>query len=432
MKTPQAATCPALLIAAPASGQGKTTVTAALARHHARLGRKLRVFKVGADFIDPMILEVACGQPVDPLDLWLVGEAECKARLYEAAQTADLVLIEGVMGLFDGQPSAADLAQAFGVPVLAVIDAAAMAETFGAIAYGLACYRPGLPFAGVFANRVASPGHGEMLRESLPASIRWLGMLPKQPGAEFPERHLGLVQAAEIDGLSRRLDSLADAIAGTALAGLPPRVAFGPCRVDPPPRLLDGVRIGIARDLAFSFLYPANLDWLRAMGAELVFFSPLQDSALPPMDSVYLPGGYPELHLPALAANTGMKQALAAHVACGKPLLAECGGLLYLLDELEDCGGQVGPLCGILPGRARMQQRLAGLGMQSAVFDGAELRAHTFHHSTLETGLEPSQRAMRRDGGCGEAIYRQGRLTASYLHWWLPSSAAATAELLRP
>lgn len=426
------AACPALLIAAPASGQGKTTVTAALARYHSRLGRTVRVFKVGPDFIDPMVLEKASGHPVYQLDLWLVGEAGCKALLYAAAQTADLILIEGVMGLFDGQPSAADLAGVFGVPVLAVIDAAAMAETFGAVAHGLACYRPGLGFAGVVANRVASAGHGEMLRGSLPADTAWRGMFFKHPDASLPERHLGLVQADEIDDLDQRLDTLADAVAATGLAELPARVAFPACPVDPPPRLLAGVRIGVAQDQAFSFLYPANLDLLRGMGADLVFFSPLQDSILPPVDSVYLPGGYPELHLSALAGNEGMKQALRGHAAAGKPMLAECGGMLYLLDELESHDGQVGEMCGILPGRAQMQKRLVGLGVQSAVFDGGELRAHTFHHSLLETPLEPAQQAGRRNGSAGEAIYRQGRLTASYLHWYLPSSPAAAAGLLRP
>ena len=159
--------CPAVLIAAPASGQGKTTVTAALARHHARQGRRVRVFKCGPDFLDPMILERASGAPVDSLDLWLVGEEECRRRLWQAAGEADLILIEGVMGLFDGSPSAADLARRFGVPVLAVIDGTAMAQTFAAIAHGLSSFQRDLPFAGVLANRVGSARHGEILRDSL-------------------------------------------------------------------------------------------------------------------------------------------------------------------------------------------------------------------------------------------------------------------------
>ncbi|HKB55940.1 MAG TPA: cobyrinic acid a,c-diamide synthase, partial [Ramlibacter sp.] len=159
-----ARSCPALLIAAPASGQGKTTVTAALARLHARQGRRVRVFKCGPDFLDPRWLELASGAPVDSLDLWMTGEGDCAARLHAAAAEADLVLVEGVMGLFDGEPSAADMAQRFGLPVLAVIDASAMAGTFGALAHGLRSYRPGVRWAGVLANRVAGEAHAAMLQ----------------------------------------------------------------------------------------------------------------------------------------------------------------------------------------------------------------------------------------------------------------------------
>ncbi|MDR6177651.1 cobyrinic acid a,c-diamide synthase [Pseudomonas sp. SORGH_AS 211] len=183
--------CPALLIAAPASGQGKTSVTAALARLHARQGRRVRVFKCGPDFLDPMILARASGAPVYQLDLWMIGEAESRRLLWEAAGEADLILIEGVMGLFDGQPSAADLAERFGVPVLGVIDAAGLAQTFGALAYGLAHYRPGLPFAGVLANRSGSPRQTQLIRGSLPAGMTFFGSLPRDAGIELPSRHLG-------------------------------------------------------------------------------------------------------------------------------------------------------------------------------------------------------------------------------------------------
>ena len=176
---PQARQCPALLIAAPASGQGKTTVTAALARLHARQGRRVRVFKVGPDFLDPMILARASGAPVHQLDLWMVGEAQSRRLLWEAAGEADLILIEGVMGLFDGTPSAADLARTFNVPVLGVINGQAMAQTFGALAVGLATYPPGLPFSGVLGNRVGSQRHSDLLRDSLPEWIRWYGALPR-------------------------------------------------------------------------------------------------------------------------------------------------------------------------------------------------------------------------------------------------------------
>ena len=219
---------PALLLSAPASGQGKTTVVAGLARYHRNQGRTVRVLKTGPDFLDPMILEQASGQPVYQLDLWMVGERECKALLYQAAREADLILIEGVMGLFDGTPSSADLANRFGVPVLALINAHAMAQTFGAVAYGLAHYRPGLPFAGVLANRVAGPGHAELLAESLPPDLRYFGWLPRDGEITLPDRHLGLVQAAEIADLENRLDAAAALIATTGLAELPPSVSFPP------------------------------------------------------------------------------------------------------------------------------------------------------------------------------------------------------------
>lgn len=427
------AICPALLLSAPASGQGKTTVTAGLARYHRNRGRKVQVFKTGPDFLDPMILERASGQPVYQLDLWMVGEHACKALLYQAAQKADLILIEGVMGLFDGTPSSADLAALFGVPVLALINAHAMAQTFGAVAHGLAHYRPGLPFAGVLANRVAGPGHAELLAGSLPSGLRYFGWLPRDGEIALPDRHLGLVQAAEIADLEARLESIAALVAHTDLAELPPSVSFPAATVEPPARLLEGVRIGIARDTAFAFLYPANLDTLRALGAELVFFSPLADSELPAVDSVYLPGGYPELHLDTLANNTSMRESLRWHHQANKPLYAECGGLLYTLESLADKEGQRAPMLGLLPGHAALQSKLAGLGMQSVELPEGELRGHTFHHSKLETPLQPLAHGRRqRDGKPGEAVYRAGRLTASYLHLYFASNPMAAARLFQP
>lgn len=429
MSTP----CPALLLSAPASGQGKTTVTAGLARYHRNQGRKVRIFKTGPDFLDPMILERASSQPVYQLDLWMVGERDCKALLYQAAQEADLILIEGVMGLFDGAPSSADLAGLFGVPVLALINAHAMAQTFGAVAYGLAHYRPSLLFGGVLANRVAGPGHAELLAESLPPDLHYLGWLPRDGEIVLPDRHLGLVQAAEIADLETRLERAATLIAATGLAELPPPVVFPEANMESIPPLLKGVRIGIARDTAFAFLYPANLDLLRALGAELVFFSPLSDSELPAVDSIYLPGGYPELHLSTLAANQFMRAGLHRHHQADKPIYAECGGLLYTLESLADKEGDRAPMLGLLPGHAALQAKLAGLGMQAVELPEGELRGHTFHHSRLETPLQPLVCGRRqRDGKPGEAVYRVGRLTASYLHLYFASNPAATARLFLP
>ena len=425
--------CPALLIAAPASGQGKTTVTAALARLHARQGRRVRVFKCGPDFLDPMILARASGRPVYQLDLWMVGEEESRRLLWEAAGEADLILIEGVMGLFDGSPSAADLARRFGVPVLAVIDGSAMAQTFGALAHGLSSFQPDLPFDGVLANRVGSARHGEILRESLPASIRWYGALPRSAEVELPSRHLGLVQAEELTDLDARLDAAADALELTADTELPAPVSFAAPLSAPLEPLLAGVRIGVARDAAFAFLYQANLDLLQALGAELLFFSPLCFTRLPTVDSLYLPGGYPELHLRALSRNHAMADAIRAHHVAGKPILAECGGMLYLLDGLTDRADERAQMLGLLPGEARMHKRLTALALQEVALPEGRLRGHTFHHSVLESPIEPLARGecpnYRRTA---EAVYRDGRLTASYIHFYLPSDPAAAAALFRP
>ncbi|KRW70121.1 cobyrinic acid a,c-diamide synthase [Pseudomonas sp. TTU2014-105ASC] len=425
--------CPALLIAAPASGQGKTTVTAALARLHSRQGKRVRVFKCGPDFLDPMILARASGRPVYQLDLRMVGEEESCRLLWDAAGEADLILIEGVMGLFDGSPSAADLSRRFGVPVMAVIDGSAMAQTFGAVAHGMSSFQPDLPFDGVLANRVGSVRHGDILRDSLPPSIRWYGALPRSAEVELPSRHLGLVQAEELADLDSRLDAAADALALSADTDLPPSVSFAAPLSTPLEPLLKGVRIGVARDAAFAFLYQANLDLLQALGAELLFFSPLRFTRLPAVDSLYLPGGYPELHLRGLSRNRAMADAIRAHHEAGKPILAECGGMLYLFDGLTDLGGERTQMLGLLPGEARMQKRLTALALQEVALPEGRLRGHTFHHSELESPLEPLAR-----GECpnykrtAEAVYRKGRLTASYIHFYLPSDPAAAAALLRP
>lgn len=423
--------CPALLISAPASGQGKTTVTAALARYHRRLGRDVRVFKTGPDFIDPTLLEQASGNPVYQLDLWMGGEDHCRRLLYEAAASADLILVEGVMGLFDGDSSSADLAARFGMPVLAVIDAGAMAQTFGALAHGLASYRPDLPMAGVLANRVGSAGHYEMVAESLPPGLRGVGWLPREAQFTLPERHLGLVQAAELEDLDQRLERAADALQLVDDA-LPAAVPFAPLAAPELSQPLAATTLAVARDAAFSFVYRANLDLLRTLGAELRFFSPLADTAVPKADALYLPGGYPELHLARLAANESMKTSIRAHHDAGKPLLAECGGMLYLLESLTDRDGHEGAMVGLLPGRARMQERLVSLGMQAAQFAQGELRGHTFHHSAAEMALDPVGHAVgQRKGRQGEALYRHGSLLASYVHWYFPANPAAAAALFQ-
>ncbi|MFZ2629016.1 MAG: cobyrinate a,c-diamide synthase [Rugosibacter sp.] len=427
-----------LLIAAPASGQGKTSIVAGLARLYARQGRRVRVFKCGPDFLDPMIHAAASGNPCENLDLWMCGEDDAAWRLSRAAQNADVILVEGVMGLFDGAPSAADIARRFNLPVLAVIDASSMAQTFGAIAHGLATYQPDLPFYGVLANRVASTGHAEMLQESIPAGLRWCGTVPRDEAASLPERHLGLHQAAEIDDLMARLDRMADHLEKTPLASLddagPPVVTVSPAPSFPSlPPLLKGKTIAIARDAAFCFLYPANLELLESLGAQLIFFSPLAGDALPACDALWLPGGYPELHAATLAQRHDLFAQLHNHVKADKPLLAECGGMMVLFDTLADKEGNIHPMAALLPGQVAMQPRLTALGGQEADLPEGTLRGHTFHYSKTETSLTPLTHARRQRPLAGktqgEAIYRRARLTASYVHFYFPSNPAAAAAL---
>lgn len=422
--------CRALLVSAPASGQGKTTVTAALARRARRQGLRVRVFKTGPDFIDPMILQQASGATVHQLDLWMCGEAQCRRLLADASAQADLLLIEGVMGLYDGDPSSADLAQRFGIPILAVIDGSAMAQTFGALATGLARYRQNLPFHGVLANRVGSARHAEMLRDSLPPELHFLGALPRSAEFALPERHLGLRQAAEIQDLDSRLDRVADALGETVDFDTIAPVDFGTPSTPAPGCGLAGRRIAVARDAAFSFLYAANLDTLRTLGAGLEFFSPLADTRLPNADALYLPGGYPELHAGTIAANAGMREALHAFDAAGKPILAECGGMMSLFETLIDGSGITHRMFGLLPGATAMQAGLQALGLQAVDLGAGELRGHSFHYSSLDTPLSPIARAHNPNGRHSEeAVYRRGHLTASYVHLYFASNPHACVAL---
>ncbi len=434
------------MVVAPASGQGKTTATAALARLLTRRGQRVRVFKCGPDFLDPHWHQLASGHPVHNLDLWLNGEADLRARLHDAATASDLILIEGVMGLFDGEPSAADLAVKLGIPVLAVIDAAAMAGTFGALVHGLRHYRPGLPWAGVLANRVASEGHETMLRASVRRDERgadlagidagWLGGLRRSADFVLPERHLGLTVASELPDAMVRLDALADAMAATSLGQLDaagwqrwavPFVVPTPQSLTP---RLQGRTVAVARDAAFCFTYQANLDTLRALGAELVFFSPLADQPVPVCDAVWLPGGYPELHAETLAGGTQCPASLAAHMAVGRPVWAECGGMMPLFDGLTLTDGKRVPMWGLLPGEVAMRSQLAALGPQSWNTPRGELRGHTFHFSVTTSPMAPlAQTVPGSKFGRPEAIYGHGPVRASYFHAWFPSNPEATAQL---
>ncbi|MCE4557038.1 cobyrinate a,c-diamide synthase [Pelomonas cellulosilytica] len=423
-------TCPALFISAPSSGSGKTSITAAIARSHARRGERVRVFKTGPDFLDPMLLERASGHPVYQLDLFMGGFTHCQGLLAAAAREADLILVEGVMGLFDGAPSSADLAAAFGLPVACVIDASAMAQTFAALATGLARFRPEVRHCGVIANRVASAAHGRMLGEGLPGDLPLVAAVSRNAALSLPERHLGLVQAEELPRLHELLDGWADAWDAALMPGLRiAAVAFDHQPEPAPQRRLAGRRIAIARDAAFGFIYPANVDLLRALGAELQFFSPLQHQPLPDCDALWLPGGYPELHAATLAAHPTLWASLRAHADATKPLLAECGGMLALLDTLTDANGRPHRMAGLLPGQARVHHRFAALGLQALDWPEGPLRGHSYHYSTLDTPLAPIATATNPNGGTtAEALYQHGPLRASYVHHYFPSNPDAVAD----
>jgi len=428
---------PIVMVSAIASGQGKTTVTAALARHLRNQGKRVRVFKTGADFIDPMVLAQACGTPVLSLDLWLLGLPACRRLLAQAAAESDIVLIEGVMGLYDGTPSSADLANAFGVPVMAVVDASSMAQTLGAVVLGLRDYGP-VKMAGVIANRVASAGHLQMIQSAL-GEISLLASLPRQEKV-LPERHLGLVLPDEVANIDELLNELAAQVqlqedVWTNL--LPSHFKEEELQaLNSPelPRLLEHKVIAIARDAAFAFLYPANVTCLQEMGASLVYFSPLADEAIPEQaDAVYLPGGYPELHGKILYEAQRWTTSIRAFHAAQKPIYAECGGMLSLVESLSDTTDQTWSLAGLLPGKITMQKRLAALGMQSMQTPSGELRGHTFHYSKFETSLPVADWTIRqRDQQQGEAIYRKQGLHASYFHAYFPSNPVASAAFFLP
>jgi cobyrinic acid a,c-diamide synthase len=435
--------CPALVISAPNSGAGKTTVTAAMARYFTNLGNTVQVFKTGPDFIDPMILETASRRPVFQLDLWMVGEADCQRMLYEAAAQVDLILIEGVMGLFDGTPSTADLSRHFGIPVLAVIDGAAMAQTFGAVAFGMVNYQADLNVYGVLANKIASDRHGEMVMDAMTDVRLKKDFFKRNAEIKLAERHLGLTQASELENIDTLLDLAAEQFATSHFAEVPPAVefvlsdaqqqdtkAYQTMAAEKP---LTGKRIAVAKDVAFAFLYRANLALLSDAGAELVFVSPLNDSTLPDADALYIPGGYPELHGKTLSDNCAFIEAVKAFATSGKPLLAECGGMLYLLEQLNTQDGEF-KLAGVLPGIAQMNNKLSKIGQQyvdlqpafaSILSESTVVRGHSFHYSCSDINLTPVAHSTfyphEREA---EAIYRQNAVLASYMHWYFPSNPA--------
>lgn len=442
------AACPALFLAAPASGQGKTTITAGLARYFRAQGKVVRVFKTGPDYLDPQILAQASGEHVEQLDMWMAGEQYCQQKLYEAALEADLILVEGAMGLFDGEPSSADLASRFNIPVALVMDVKGMAQTAAAVAIGLANYRPQQPLyqqgagyqcAGLIANNCSTERHAQLIRDALDGRLPLLACLKKDPEIALPERHLGLVQANEVtDELEQKftlagdwlVDGVARAASDSTLLTLPPAVDFYATQLPQVAPLLAGKRIAIARDAAFSFIYQANTRLLTQMGATLHYFSPMLDDTFPEVDALWLPGGYPELHAQQLADNKPLQAQIRQFYQANKPILAECGGFLYCVDTLQDLDNNLHSLLGLLPGRASMSGKRGCQGMQKAMLPEGEIHAHAHHRSRTEVDLDPIGYGQRqRHPAPGEPIYRHGALTASYLHLFFPSNPTLVAQL---
>lgn len=390
-----------IMIAAPASGAGKTTLTLGLARAWRARGLKVQPFKSGPDYIDPAFLAAAAGQTCFNLDSWAMPDGEI-AALVRAGAPADIALAEGSMGLFDGAaaPGAAgsgassDIAALLGWPVVLVLDTRGHAQTAAAVASGLARFRPHVKIAGVVLNRVASPRHEALLRAGMQeVGLPVFGALPRQEMVTVPERHLGLVQAAELPKLNALLDNTAalvsqycdlDALHHAAAAGpVPPD---GPAHTAPP-----GQRIALARDAAFSFVYPHLLAAWRRAGCEILPFSPLADEAPPDSaDVCWLPGGYPELHAGKIASASNFLNGVRKF-AQTRPVHGECGGYMVLGETLVDASGAAHQMAGLLGLSTSFAKRRLHLGYRRATLHaplpgqnaGAVLAGHEFHYATI-------------------------------------------------
>ncbi len=426
---------PGLILAAPASGSGKTTLTLGILRALARRGLRVAPAKAGPDYVDPTFHAAAAGRAGRNLDPWAMRAATLDGLLGALAHEADLVLCEGVMGLFDGidargTGSTADLAARTGWPVVLVVDARGLAASAGPLVSGFVRARPELRFAGVVFNRCGGPSHVALLREALALAcpdIRYLGAVGRAAGLRLPERHLGLVPAGETPDLAGFLEHAADACAsGIDLEALvaAARPASPPTTDDARPLAPLGQRIAVARDVAFAFAYPATLAGWRAAGADISFFSPLADEAPDPeSDAVYLPGGYPELHAGRLAAATRFKAALAAHRGA---VYGECGGYMVLGNGLVDGDGRRHEMAGLLPVETSFAARRLHLGYRAATLaadgilgrKGAAFRGHEFHYaSVVSEGAAPLFGLHdARDNPLGSAGCRVGRVAGSFVH----------------
>ena len=429
-------TPPGLMIAAPASGSGKTTFTLGLARALTREGLRVRPFKSGPDYIDPAFHAAATGHPSMNLDSWAMGPDRL-AALVRAGAGADLVLAEASMGLFDGvavpgetgNGASADIAALFGWPVVLVLDISGQAQSAAATALGFARFDPRIRLAGVVLNKVASPRHAALTRAGMEAAgIAVLGALPRTPSLALPERHLGLVQAGETADLEARLDALADFVAAhadlaalrAAAAATPPGPGAAPAT--PPP----GQRIALARDAAFTFAYPHLLSGWRAAGAEILPFSPLANEPPPEAaDACWLPGGYPELHGPALAAADRFRAGLN-RFAETRPVHGECGGYMAMGAALIDAEGRAHAMAGLLGLVTSYAKRRMHLGYRRATLKapipgypaGARLRGHEFHYATVAEQPDPPLARVTDAGGAEvpETGSVRGRATGTFFH----------------
>ncbi|HEU0264892.1 MAG TPA: cobyrinate a,c-diamide synthase [Geobacterales bacterium] len=456
----------AFIIAAPRSGSGKTTVTLALLAALTRRGIRTAPFKVGPDFIDPGHHAAACGQVSRNLDSWMCGADGVRRSFAAGCTDADVAVIEGVMGLFDGARgendggSSAEIARLLDVPVVLVVDAKGQARSVAAQIKGFVEFDSRLRFAGILLNGVASPRHAELLSAALasvPGLPPLLGLLPHAPELELPARHLGLVTAGDAACDSDYFSRLADWLeAGVDLDALlsghcttphPPPESGGGARQGgggPPesegvPDRAGVVRIAVARDAAFCFCYPENLQLLEQAGAEIVFFSPLADTRLPAgCSGLYLPGGYPELHAAQLSANDGMLKDIRLAIDEGMPVYAECGGLIYLSQGIISPpplakGEEI--FVGIFPATAHMLPRRKALGYRQVTFSrdtilgpaGTMARGHEFHYSEI-TMPEQVQRVYRMTGAHGRGVPDEGfvsdNVLASYVHLHFASNPA--------
>lgn len=436
---------PRLVIAGTHSGAGKTTFTLALLASLQRRGRRVQAFKVGPDFIDPGHHTLITGRPSRNLDGWMLGRDLNRQIFCRAAADADLSIVEGMMGLFDGSSptneigSTAELAKQLQVPVLLVIDGSAMARSAAAMVLGYTRFDPNLRVAGVLFNRISGDGHYRLLKEAIESAtdIPVLGYLKPDAAVSIPDRHLGIMTAIE-QGSSAIYENLARSASETVDLDRVEAIAHTANEMEGEPTRKHGfsstsaaeageIRVGVAYDPAFCFYYSENLELLRAAGAELIYFSPLQDHALPDVDLLYLGGGYPEVHARKLADNVAMRRAIGAFAAGGGAIYAECGGLMYLTQSILDGGGRSHEMVGVFPATAVMRPSGLTIGYRTVELtrpcllgeNGLTAKGHEFHYSSLTaTGaLDYACRVTNAQGDVkGADGLVSGNILALYTH----------------